>query len=982
MIKKKRILRAMIFIILLVLTFSFVYSNPLDILKINYGIIEKDELFGKVTFKEDILSFKNQQTLLSNIKISNGKIEIDSNQYPELNKEAEICFYGKEYDKPILFRNGLLTDVKVKKKNIYEYCAEVKGFSYWEISDTTFTGTHNNSQVYSGGLGNDPDIIYGTTFNENKSLVYDTSVYGNYIDTRAPSHETNCKYGNSCLYFNETPFADYFSFDNSPTDLNFTWCFWVDLDYPSAGNDRIIYDISAGTGSYTMISSGSYFYTVVYNTSGIATIANNNAIGIQTGFHHLCYNYNYITKNMTQYYDGNKHGEKIVGDYDPPLSTVSLTFSQPTTHPYNGIIQCVQYWDKTLNLAEIQSVNNSLTCDETLVNPTHTWKLDNYTKNITDSVGTFDTDAGPFYIKDGNISGAFEFDGKNDYYDTDIHNNYTTISISAWAKADNLNSASYRYIVGKGELNANEPYALMADQEGIVTKYRCQMTTNLEYHLLTYEGNYNEWYHLACVKNATDVLLYVNGVLEANEDLPGDLLPTTDSITVGAEYTPASRYFDGLIDEIKIFNRTITPEEVLELYNNSKQFIVQENAEYTSQAYNYSDYDPEIEQNIWLFANSSNTENINTFYARTDTDCLSGWGDWVLGTQTSNTWSLGTSLTGKCFQYKLILESDTNNNSQIESINITSHKIKLPYMNEFGINVSDDNITTGDTISCEGLFMLNDTDNGTINYSWYINDVYSGSFAGISVTNNTFINTSLTSGFSYGDNVSCIAYPIIYTVYGNVSGSTNQSDYIINNSDFTYTYWPTEIYLTVPKNDVIPYTITLTDPDDDVITTWYVDGVYVITGTTYNFDTYDTYFGINNTITAAMSDGEFARNQTWYLTTEGDSMDKGIISIIIFLPIILSIIFLIGAATLNGEKHPALKIFLFILSIVPFFVSMHLAMVSMVKFYDFQALEEIIGTTTYWVGIIFGLIITYFIIYLIHIGFKQAAQRKTERLEY
>ena len=104
-----------------------------------------------------------------------------------------------------------------------------------------------------------------------------------------------------------------------------------------------------------------------------------------------------------------------------------------------------------------------------------------------------------------------------------------------------------------------------------------------------------------------------------------------------------------------------------------------------------------------------------------------------------------------------------------------------------------------------------------------------------------------------------------------------------------------------------------------------------------------------------------------------------ILAAIILLPMILAIMMLIASATLDGEEHPALKVALFLLSIIPFFASMHFGMLSVVKFYDFPELQNAIGDTTYWVGIMFFILITYFIIYLFYKAVHSAAQKREEQ---
>lgn len=138
-------------------------------------------------------------------------------------------------------------------------------------------------------------------------------------------------------------------------------------------------------------------------------------------------------------------------------------------------------------------------------------------------------------------------------------------------------------------------------------------------------------------------------------------------------------------------------------------------------------------------------------------------------------------------------------------------------------------------------------------------------------------------------------------------------------------------------------------------------------------DTYTVYMSCNYTATEYLGECKF---EVGYFSS------KMIIAMIILLPLILSIIFLIGAATLDGEHHKAMKIFLYLLSVLPFFLSMHFGLVSVVKFYDFPELQDTIGSTTYWVTIVFGIIVIYFLFYLFYTIFDTMAQKKKARLKY
>ena len=106
------------------------------------------------------------------------------------------------------------------------------------------------------------------------------------------------------------------------------------------------------------------------------------------------------------------------------------------------------------------------------------------------------------------------------------------------------------------------------------------------------------------------------------------------------------------------------------------------------------------------------------------------------------------------------------------------------------------------------------------------------------------------------------------------------------------------------------------------------------------------------------------------------------LSIIILLPLILAIIMMIGAATLDGESHAAIKIGLFLMSSIPFYISLYWGGLVVIKYYNFSLLTDAIANGVFWLGLMFVVIITYFIIYAFYLLVKQAAQKKEEKLNY
>ena len=82
----------------------------------------------------------------------------------------------------------------------------------------------------------------------------------------------------------------------------------------------------------------------------------------------------------------------------------------------------------------------------------------------------------------------------------------------------------------------------------------------------------NQWSHMVGTGDASSNLrLYANGELIGGPFTPGDYSPTATAGRIGGncEGTGAN-FFRGLIDEVRIYNKTLSAAEVLQLYNGSK----------------------------------------------------------------------------------------------------------------------------------------------------------------------------------------------------------------------------------------------------------------------------------------------------------------------------------------------------------------------------------------------------------------------------
>lgn len=74
----------------------------------------------------------------------------------------------------------------------------------------------------------------------------------------------------------------------------------------------------------------------------------------------------------------------------------------------------------------------------------------------------------------------------------------------------------------------------------------------------------NQWTHIVAIYDGSLAKLYVDGVFKSSWDAPGVLSALDDDITLGYS---SEGYWKGMIDELYIYNRVLSPEEVTQLYN-------------------------------------------------------------------------------------------------------------------------------------------------------------------------------------------------------------------------------------------------------------------------------------------------------------------------------------------------------------------------------------------------------------------------------
>ncbi|VVB95772.1 3',5'-cyclic adenosine monophosphate phosphodiesterase CpdA [uncultured archaeon] len=158
------------------------------------------------------------------------------------------------------------------------------------------------------------------------------------------------------------------------------------------------------------------------------------------------------------------------------------------------------------------------------------------------------------------ISGqALSFDGVNDYVKTNANINTLPLTIEAWVYPRSITGTGVnnKYIIDNDA--GHNAHAIGIDDNRFMIVYHDGGL------LSSVELSTNTWYHVAGVWEQGSVKLYVNGTINNSAIfLQGSLNGATSDTTIG-EYRwgqPFPRIFDGLIDEVRIYNRALSADEI------------------------------------------------------------------------------------------------------------------------------------------------------------------------------------------------------------------------------------------------------------------------------------------------------------------------------------------------------------------------------------------------------------------------------------
>lgn len=277
-----------------------------------------------------------------------------------------------------------------------------------------------------------------------------------------------------------------------------------------------------------------------------------------------------------------------VGDMSMPGESLFIGKGKFTDY-FHGSLDDVRIYNRALSVGEIQSLYKQ---NETMANAPQNNKLTNglvglWSFNGKDVSGTTAYDrsgqgnngniTGGAKLDAGKVGQGMSFDGVDDQVNVSPAssiNSLTSLSLSFWAKANDYGEINQGHLISKVDANSGGHGWYLNHN---ITTSRINFGVNfanIDLNVAVYNViNFNVWNHWAVIwdgsTTASNVHIYKNGQeLSHSSETNGDGAYSSDSALnlIIANHGSLGRHFDGLMDEVRIYNRALSADEVKQLY--------------------------------------------------------------------------------------------------------------------------------------------------------------------------------------------------------------------------------------------------------------------------------------------------------------------------------------------------------------------------------------------------------------------------------
>ena len=326
-------------------------------------------------------------------------------------------------------------------------------------------------------------------------------------------------------------------------------------------------------GSFTVDiagTSGRPYYTYQHSYGNRTDPLAMEAVG-QNQFFHLVSTYDAQTLQLRGYLNGEPKVSATT-TYPPLFNDQNVTiglspFPDPTPDRYfSGVIDEIRIYNRILSAEEVQALY-SLDLGLVAHYPFHGDASDQSGHGLNGTIN------GATLTEDrlGVTNRAFSFNGSSDFIDVpddDALDLTSAITISTWINPVEVEVSS-SYVVMKrddGATGGGSVYSLDY-YPGMVRSVFKYPWPGGGYNTILTTGNTpitpNEWQHIVVTWDGATIIVYRNGSSDGTQAFASQTKASDSPLLIGRY---SGYYFNGKIDEVRIYDRALSPSEVMALY--------------------------------------------------------------------------------------------------------------------------------------------------------------------------------------------------------------------------------------------------------------------------------------------------------------------------------------------------------------------------------------------------------------------------------
>ncbi|MFP3949806.1 MAG: LamG-like jellyroll fold domain-containing protein, partial [Candidatus Micrarchaeia archaeon] len=497
----------------------------------------KDTVFegtgGSVEFSKLRLDIGSTELDLSSVlKIQRNHIGIDSEKYPQFDQPAHLVFtnlYG--LNSPFPLRDGEPCPEDICSNFIYDSASgtaefDVSGFSNYSVGEINITyAEHLDSS--RGFISDITDDVYYLDGNWSEKipvgdfvhvLFEDNLTNGRIIDVYVRSG------GDSNVYFDIYP-------ENSTTPLVGTsgqispseeWKL-IKVQNLAEPTDSFDFEVKGG-------STGYLEFDLIHDDPAVENVTLNSTYGT-----------NYTTENLTVWYDA----------YDTDGDSVKNLTTWYLNSDGNASLM--------LTFLPFEAGSNS------------TWTRD-YTSNELNGTPV----NSPEWLATGGFDGwgTYNYTTGSDYMNLNVlapHIDGSITTFLAWVKLDEDSSEDQYIYSGHTSGGTNRFLFGMRNSDNALILYygtHCSPDASATFAV-------GDWHQVGLILDDTSQIasLYMDG--EYLGDCSFADIPSDGQISLGQEFDggTVSNEWAGPIDEVRVYDRRLTPEQIEMIYNNQTDFL-------------------------------------------------------------------------------------------------------------------------------------------------------------------------------------------------------------------------------------------------------------------------------------------------------------------------------------------------------------------------------------------------------------------------